>query len=340
MDEEDLESLLDAAFGIDSAHVDPASQPGCGKAPPEQQQQYDSSSSISPCPSPAASPVHTYPPTWVPSGSPCVSDVSVQMHHNAASPAHDSSIPAGEQQYEQHLLYSPIREGLSPAPEGVPAAPEPVASLQQQPQQQPQCSQAAAAPAGSPQAKPRQRSSSPSRPQQPRVSLGCLPHEVQMRVLSLLSADSLTSLAQTCSQFSGLCNEPVLWRRLCVHRFGKDVRHGNAQSWKVSGVQERQQVRMYLVEHSAGSTAPPLGWLSCLPFSSVRLCTDSHMYGSRAVVLQRLLYVVHGSPGSDLARCPVCCLCRCATWSVMQQSCRLLEQGPLTGTSCRTSFCR
>jgi hypothetical protein len=170
----------------------------------------------------------------------------MQLH---ASPLHDSS----SQQHNPQLLYSPVRQG-SPSPEEAisPVLNDDIALLrsanaeQQQGttqqdgledgrqagtlsymQQQQQPRLAAATQAAS-------RSLPSARSTQQQVSLCCLPREVQMRVLCFLSADSLTSLAHACSQFSSLCGEPVLWRRLFVHRWGKTRGHNQAQSWKVS----------------------------------------------------------------------------------------------------------
>ena len=243
MDEGDFESLLDAAFGLDNAEgnvAKDAAAPGPDPTTAAAPKPVTSYLSSSPSPSPAASPVHTYP-SWGPPGSPCVSDVSMQMHHHA-SPPHDSN-GSGEQQYDPQLLYSPVRES-SPVPEVADecnvlpiTGSNPARSAQEQQQQQQQAGVQAvvdppAAAGHRVQAASRQRSSSPSRSKQ-LVSLSCLPREVQMRVMCFLSADSLTSLAQTCSQFRALCSEPVLWRRLFVHRWGKNVRHSSAQGWKV-----------------------------------------------------------------------------------------------------------
>lgn len=242
--------LLDEAFGIDSSTQD-VLQPACSL--PQMPQQYLSSSSLDP--SPAASPVHTYS-NWVPAGSPCLSDASMQMH---ASPLHDKSNSA-EQQYDPQLLYSPVRQG-SPSPdEGLspvmnvgnlqmPGGSQQQGSMADQYSQHMQQEQLLGSQTGTTPAQQqlddtfaahtaaatapplKQRTGAASSHQH--VSLCSLPREVQMRVLCFVSADSLTSLAQTCSQFSSLCNEPVLWRRLFVHRWGKNARHSNAQSWKV-----------------------------------------------------------------------------------------------------------
>jgi hypothetical protein len=37
----------------------------------------------------------------------------------------------------------------------------------------------------------------------------------------------------------------VLWRRLFVHRWGKNVRHSNAQGWKVG--EHGQQLAMHVI---------------------------------------------------------------------------------------------
>jgi hypothetical protein len=253
MDEDDFESLLDAAFGIESSHdhikeglkeADAACNVPATQTQESLPQQYQSSSSVDA--SPAASPVHTYP-IWGPAASPALSDASMQLH---ASPLHDSS----SQQHDPQLLYSPVRQG-SPSPEEAisPVLNDDIARLrsanseqqrsivQQEgkegkhqagkplhmQQQQTHLAAAAAATQAAPRSHPSARST------QQQVSLCCLPREVQMRVLCFLSADSLTSLSQACSQFSSLCGEPVLWRRLFVHRWGKSRGHNQAQSWKV-----------------------------------------------------------------------------------------------------------
>lgn len=252
MDEDDFESLLDAAFGIESSHdgtkdglkeADAACNVPATQTQECLPQQYQSSSSVEA--SPAGSPVHTYP-LWAPAASPALSDASMQLH---ASPLHDSS----SQQHNPQLLYSPVRQG-SPSPEEAisPVLNDDIAllrsgSAQQQQgitqqegqgvgrqagmlsymQQQQQPMHLAAATQAALRSHPSARST------QQQVSLCCLPREVQMRVLCFLSADSLTSLSQACSQFSSLCGEPVLWRRLFVHRWGKTRGHNQAQSWKV-----------------------------------------------------------------------------------------------------------
>ena len=143
----------------------------------------------------------------------------MQMH---ASPPHDISSAAQQQEHHNpQLLYSPIRQS-SPSPDD----------------RQPLDPADDSARAPSSDHQPQQRSHLPGpavRQHHPQHHLLCsLPREVQMRVLYFLSADSLTSVSQACSQFSSLCSEPVLWRRLYVHRWGKNVRHNNTQSWKVS----------------------------------------------------------------------------------------------------------
>jgi hypothetical protein len=242
MDEDDFESLLDAAFGIDSSTQEALQQPQAAAAAGQkqhtaaEQQQTAKAQYLSP----AASPVHTYP-NWAPAGSPCLSDASMQMH---ASPLHDRG-SSGEQ-YDPQLLYSPVRQG-SPCPgdEGVSLVLNGSGCWQQQQQQQQQeeeedqdtqkAQAAVPVPAASTQQRQRVRAgtTAAAAARHQTVSLCTLPREVQMRVLCVLPADSLTSLAHTCSQFSGLCSEPVLWRRLFVHRWGKNVRHSNTQSWKV-----------------------------------------------------------------------------------------------------------
>jgi hypothetical protein len=246
--EDDFESMLDAAFGIDSTQHEPQQAKTYAMhespAPQQLQQQQHQQLSAACCqPSPEASPVHMYPSSVEPLsgspllGSPCLSDASMQMH---ASPPHNnsSSGPAWQQGAALHL-YSPVRAG-SPDEQLSPAlnSREDWAAVQQQQQRQQQqqlvqprqqhqrlqqdaLAAAAAAPGDSP------------RLQCHQAALCLLPREVQMRVLCFLSADSLTSLGQACSLFSAMCNEPVLWRRLFVHRWGKNVRHNSAQSWKV-----------------------------------------------------------------------------------------------------------
>jgi hypothetical protein len=244
---DEFELLLDEAFGIDSTQEDLK----YAGTQPQHAEQHLSSSSLDP--SPAASPVQMYP-SWAPTGSPCLSDASMQMH---ASPLHDKS--SAEQQYDPQLLYSPVRqgspsldEGLSPATTfadiHIPAASQQQGNMADQHSQHQQQERVLGSQAGTTPA-PQQpgdtvtahtAAAACSTTQHTRsasfhqhVSLCSLPREVQMRVLCFVSADSLTSLAQTCSQFSSLCNEPVLWRRLFVHRWGKNARHSIAQSWKV-----------------------------------------------------------------------------------------------------------
>lgn len=245
MEEDDFESLLDAAFGIDNTPDDPSKAAAAACNVSGQQTQCDSRSSLDP--SPAASPVHMYP-SWAPAGSPCLSDASMQMH---ASPLHDKS-SSGEQQYDPQLLYSPVRQG-SPSPdEGLsPVLKESDQQVIDATQQQQhdslawQHSQLHHSQVGTGNAQAQQQHvqaagvhiataqhAHPASGHQ-HLSLCALPREVQMRVLCCLSADSLTSLAQTSCQFSSLCSEPVLWRRLFVHRWGKNVQHNNAQNWKV-----------------------------------------------------------------------------------------------------------
>jgi len=276
MDDEDFESLLDAAFGIDTTHSGKAAAAGACDPPAQAQQQMalHTSTSLEPSPSPAASPVHTYPPV----GSPCWSGASMQMH---ASPPHDNSASSAE--YNPQLLYSPVREGSpSPEEEVSPAfdqgPQEPVAlqqshmsslspaghSLTAQPQQQP------AAHVYDQVAARRHHHQQQQQQQQQQHSLCSLPREVQMRVLCCLSADSLTSLAQTCTQLSSLCNEPVLWRRLFVHRWGKNVQHSNAHGWKVR--QQRcclqcmyKHALLYLAAHRSHNEHTLL--LTCAPIT-------------------------------------------------------------------------
>lgn len=237
-DADDFGALLDDAFGIDDSTQQAAavSEAPC-KAPltqhmQTQQQRHDSSSSLSP--SPAASPVHTYPAhtaAWAPAGSPCMSDASMQMH---ASPPHSTDYVDATPQYAPHL-YSPVRPG----------SPEPPIEDQQQDHSaqtaaaavtaQQRCDSTASGRVAGDQQQPAAHNKPHHHQQQHNNhSLCSLPREVQMRVLCFLSADSLTSLGRTSSQWSGLCNEPVLWRRMFVHRWGKNVRHANnRQSWKV-----------------------------------------------------------------------------------------------------------
>lgn len=232
MDEDDFESLLDAAFGIDSSTQEGLQQPKAAAAPPKEHTEEQQQTATL---SPAASPAHTYP-SWAPAGSPCLSDASMQMH---ASPLHDRGSSGEQQQYDPQLLYSPVRQG-SPCPgdEGVSPVLNDSSGWQQQRQQQDaqEAQQAVRVPAASTKQQQRVRAGATAAAAGARhqtVSLCTLPREVQMHVLCVLPADSLTSLALTCSQFSSLCSEQVLWRRLFVHRWGKNVRHSNTQTWKV-----------------------------------------------------------------------------------------------------------
>lgn len=231
MDDEDFESLLDAAFGIDTTQDNSGGKAAAGACDPpaqaQQQMALHKSTSLEPSPSPAASPVHTYPPV----GSPCWSGASMQMH---ASPPHDMSSSA---EYNPQLLYSPVRAG-SPSPEEAVSpvfdqGPQEAMALQQS--HMSSLSQAGDSLTAQQQQQPPGQvyGQVPLRRHHQQHSLCSLPREVQMRVLCCLSADSLTSLSQTCTQLSSLCNEPVLWRRLFVHRWGKNVRHSNAHGWKV-----------------------------------------------------------------------------------------------------------
>jgi hypothetical protein len=147
-------------------------------------------------PATAPPPQHTQQP-YSPPGSPAYSDASMQMH---ASPLHQGSMDS------PGLLYSPVRAG-SCEPDAYSPTHAPASALHDARQQQPQHAS----------------------------SLAALPREVQMRVLCCLSAEALSTLAQTCQCFAALCSEPVLWRRLWVHRWGKNVRQqnvNNAAAWK------------------------------------------------------------------------------------------------------------
>jgi len=78
----------------------------------------------------------------------------------------------------------------------------------------------------------------PDRPSLTSSTLSCLnltilPREVIMRVLCCLSADALSTMAQTCQQLHQMCDEPVLWRRLFCFRWGKKGRQQTNLSWKV-----------------------------------------------------------------------------------------------------------
>lgn len=224
-DELDFESLLDAALGIQQeATADPApnqqkatqqgsKQPAYGFKQSSSVVSYDQ---VSPSPSPAASPVHfvQYPAPC----SPCLSSSSMQMH---ASLQDSDQASAGQQQLEDHPgMYSPVRESGSPPPDHCSPArlPEQFDDVQQQ--------------------WGRQELQHLLLPQQQQRQLlldfSALPREVQMRVLCFLSADALTTLAQTCKHFSVMCSEPVLWRRLFCFRWGKKGRQQNQLTWKVS----------------------------------------------------------------------------------------------------------
>lgn len=217
--DDDFEALLDEALGIQTFQSIKTAADALPEQPPQSLQWMQ--------------PVN---PWLSPAGSPALSDVSMQLH---ASPLHTSSTTATSGD-DPCLVYSPIRE-VSDDEEHTPPhtqAPGPAVlpdELPQavQPQQQQQWDLSAPpVPTSQPlsvAAMPRQGSSR----QQAAASLAPLPREVQMRVLCFLSAEALTTLAQTCRHFSALCSEPVLWRRLFVHRWGKNVRQNNSVSWKV-----------------------------------------------------------------------------------------------------------
>jgi hypothetical protein len=130
--------------------------------------------------------------------------------HAAPSPYSTSSPPHGR--------YSPVAspthhsaESNSPADRGHSSPPSAPGSKRQRRVQTPAAEPSAQAP----------------------PSLQNLPREVQMRMLYFLSAEDLTSIAQTCQCFRVLAEEPVLWRRLYCARWGtKHAPRGNS-SWKV-----------------------------------------------------------------------------------------------------------
>lgn len=228
----DFESMLDAVLGIDplpAAQQSDLKHAGAMLSSNWQAPRHPmivgspvAYDQLSPSCSTTASPVHYYHPSPC---SPCISSSSNQIHAPVAGYSSSFTDSAG--------MYSPIRECRSPVPDqyspvhqpAVPSCSTPLqqqlAQLQQQHQDDDQTQRLPAAPATSPH-------------QQHHVQLGALPREVQMRVLCFLSADALSNLGCCNQQMRALCNEPVLWRRLFVHRWGKKVKQNNNLSWKVS----------------------------------------------------------------------------------------------------------
>lgn len=73
-----------------------------------------------------------------------------------------------------------------------------------------------------------------SKRQRLRSTIERLPKEVQMRVMCFLSAEDLTTTAQTCHCLHILSSEPTLWRRMYCARWGKKGRQRSGRVWKVS----------------------------------------------------------------------------------------------------------
>eukprot|EP00879_Flechtneria_rotunda_P007818 GHRR01008193.1.p1 GENE.GHRR01008193.1~~GHRR01008193.1.p1 ORF type:complete len:535 (+),score=155.63 GHRR01008193.1:141-1745(+) len=213
----DFESLLDEALGIQAGpNTDsPAAASGAKDIIMGSSAAYDQASG----PSPVASPSHT---VYASPCSPCWSSSSVQMH---ADVGYDTA-------YSGSGAYSPVREYSSSPPQRqypLQAFEQHAAALQQSGQHNACAAVAntsAVAAGSSPTCFSRCHSYH-------RVGLDTVPREVHMRVLCFLPADALTALSQTCRHFNALCNEPVLWRRLFCHRWGKKVRQNNQLSWKV-----------------------------------------------------------------------------------------------------------
>lgn len=207
----DLDAALDAAFGVEPAAVAGATVAAAAPAAPAAPcnvksrvtprarllRRVRSAACSGGVPSPQPQRLPLQPLCGSPCSSPALSCDSVTLH---ASPPHDIlwlRSPDAEREY------SPVRPAASSASQQ--AAPAP--GVQQWMTQ-----------------------TTPAWPW-----LTALPREVLLRVLSCLPADALTTLAQSSSALRCLADEPGLWRRLFVLRWGRPrggQQHGPA-GWKV-----------------------------------------------------------------------------------------------------------
>lgn len=245
----DFESMLNAALGIENSPVPQQDVHSHASPQPSRMQHHTqhmivgspvSYDQVSPSSSPTASPVHHHQPSPC---SPCTSSTSMHLHASIIdySSGHAQSVN----------MYSPVRGSGSPPPDQYSPIHQPpvtkaamkftshtapLQSQQQKLQQQQHRQQRAMQPlhfcdranAAQP---PELQQQGPAQHQP--VQICALPREVQMRVVCFLSADALTELCCCNRQMRALCDEPVLWRRLFVHRWGRKVRQSNALSWKV-----------------------------------------------------------------------------------------------------------